>query len=504
MSGLDQDTDTGDDEPQAAQCEARASASDVVGSGSRIRSGLRQARRHLSAVLSHLDRLRLEYVYLAIAVPWGLALLVMMPPLQVPDEPAHLYRAWGLAQGRFLPPRDFIESVPSNVHSLQQSLPVRSIGDPTPYPDYPWNRIGPLLSESISKEHVTIATGVPSQNPVAYAPQALGVLVAKLTGFSPLGGFYLARLFNLLTAVALTFLAIRLAPWGRVMLLLVALLPVTISEMASVSPDALMMSGAFLFTGMCLHLAREDNLRTRQLLALLLVGVLLLTVKPSYFPIVGLVLMIPRSSFGSPRRHLAWTAGIVAAVVAVSVIGALMTPVASNDLPGPARGPVQAGADPVSQAKHVLSDPASFAQVLVNTFRNEGFTQAYNMVGLLSWLSIQVSAVAVLLIAGLTILFLPGFPGDPPVPRLERAVLLSVGMLTVICVCLFVYLAMAPVGGSSVPTLQGRYFTPAMPLLLLGAYRIRWQRKWFALVLIFAVFVLVAVTTMRAVWYHFP
>ena len=85
---------------------------------------------------------------------------------------------------------------------------------------------------------------------VGYLPQAAGIGLGRLVGASPLVCFYLARLANLFAAVALLFFAIRLAPFGKQLFVLIALLPMTMFELASVSCDALTISGAIFFTAL--------------------------------------------------------------------------------------------------------------------------------------------------------------------------------------------------------------------------------------------------------------
>ena len=485
--------------------EPSAELAEIPAERSGPRLGHLAGRRVLdggASVMRRLDALRLEYIYLVVALVWGLALVAIMPPFQVPDEPAHFFRAWGLAEGHIFPPRDLKENLPTNVWLLQTEFPIGNIGDPAHYQGYDPGKIPRLLGEPISSTHVDQQTAVPSQNPVAYVPQALGVEIARVTGFSPLGAFYLARLFNLLVAVALVFFAIRLMPFGKVMLLLVALFPVTLSEMASISPDALMIAAAFLFTGLMMNYAARKSLGTKQMLAALAVGGVLLTVKPGYFPMVALVFLLRPRQFSSTKRYAAWLSSIIVAVVLLSVVMALAEPKVAAD--AATIGPAPAGTDAIAQFKHVLAHPFGFVRALLNTFGAAGVGFfGYWMVGLLGWLTINVSQVAALLMFGLIVVFMGGFDQEPPVGRRDRTVMLLTWAATMLSTCLALYAALNVVGGSSVNGIQGRYLTPMFPLLLLGIYRLRLRRRSYVVILLLVGLALVAVSTMRAVWYHF-
>jgi uncharacterized membrane protein len=457
--------------------------------------GLR-VRRGLSSLLTRLDAVRLEYLYLVLALVWGIALVVVMPPLQVPDEPAHFYRAWGLAEGALLPPRDFEEDLPANVWSLLEAFPVGPIANGGHYPAHVGPGVQRLLAERISPIRVAKVTSVPSQNPVAYVPQALGIEIARVTDSSPLGALYLARLVNLLAAITLVFFAIRLAPLGKAIILVVALFPTVISEMASVSPDALMIAGAMFFTGLVLNYSERATLGSRSMLVLLAVACVFLTVKPGYFPMVALVFTLSPQCCSSRKRYAAWLGGIIGAVLAVSALLILATPKA----PASAGWP---GADMMPQLEYVLRDPLGFTAVLLHTFSAWGLEYARQMVGVLGWLSISVSPTALFLLLAVVMILMSGFAWEPSLGARRRATLLTTWAATMVCALLGVYGGVNPVGAPIIDHAQGRYFAPVLPLLLIGLSRLQFRRRSAVVIFLLAVFALVTLTTMRAVWFHY-
>jgi uncharacterized membrane protein len=463
---------------------------------------LHKAGGFLKHLVSALDRLKLEYIYLVVALVWGLALVVVTPPFQVPDEPAHFLRAWGLAEGQVFPPRDIKETLPSNVFTLPSQFPVGPILDPSPYTGYQSSKVLQLLKQPISRVHeVRFVQGTPSQNPLAYVPQAIGIWVAELARWSPMGAFYLARIFNLFAGLALVFLALRLVPFGKTMLLIVGLFPVTLSEMASVSPDSLMIGGAMLFTALVLNLSSRTTIRDRDMGLVLGVGVLLLTVKPSYFPLVALVFMLRRRQFASGKRFWIWVPGIAAAVLFVSIVAVLATPASPPGYPFVAQAPI--GADMMAQFRHVILHPLTFANAMLNTFGASGISYGYWMVGLLGWLTINVSQVAVLVLLGLIVVFIAGIEGEPPVGARRRSVLLLTWLAGSVSVCLALYGAFSVVGGSTVNGVQGRYFTPVLPLLLLGVSQLKFRRHAAVAIILTVGLILVAIATLRAISFHY-
>ncbi len=450
--------------------------------------------------LTRLDGVKLEYVYLVIALIWGVALVALMPPFQVPDEPAHFARAWGLAQGVFLPPRSFKEVLPANVWTLQNDFPVGPIRETSHYPAHVGPGVRSLLGERISQQQIPGVSSIPSQNPVAYTPQAVGIEMVRLARGSPLAAFYLARLVNLGVAIVLVFFAIRLAPVGKVMILIVALFPGVISEMASVSPDALMIAGAMFFTGLALNYSERSRLSTRSMVALLMAGLVLLTVKPGYFPVIGLVFMLPQQAFSSRRRYAGWLGGIVVSVVALSALLLLASPKAPT---GISVGPAPPGTNVVLQIEQVVRHPLSFAAVLLHSFSGESLEYIRQLVGVLGWLTINVSQTAMLLLLALVMVFGSGLAWEPSLGVRRRTTLLATWVATAVCMLLALYAALTPVGGLWVYGVQGRYWAPFLPLLLIGVSDIRFRRRSTVTILLLVVFALVALSTMRAVWFHY-
>jgi hypothetical protein len=160
----------------------------------------------------------LEYVFLVIALAWGVAQVFLVPPLQVPDEGDHWFRAWALTDGQLTADRDGMVTLPASF-ARTADLYTRLVADGVPpvslegqagfagYEDL-FNSPGPSGT-------VRVASRVLSYGPVGYLPQAVGVGLGRLVGAPPLTCFYLARLGNLFAAAALLFFAIRLAPFGK-------------------------------------------------------------------------------------------------------------------------------------------------------------------------------------------------------------------------------------------------------------------------------------------------
>jgi len=151
-----------------------------------------------------IERVRAEYLFLAVALPWGLALVFLVPPFRIFDEPMHYERAWSVADGQLLSALDGTVRVPANVAAL---FNVAMATKPRDLPH--------LLSEPISKTSERVYTSAAGYGPIGYLPQAIGIDAVRLIKGSPLAAFYVGRTANLLASLLLICLAVRLVPFGK-------------------------------------------------------------------------------------------------------------------------------------------------------------------------------------------------------------------------------------------------------------------------------------------------
>ena len=98
-----------------------------------------------------------------------------------------------------------------------------------------------------------------SYSPIGYLPQAAGMLFGRMLNFSPLLLFYCGRLANLGVYIFLIYLAIRKIPFAKWLVAGISLMPITLFESASLSPDALNNGLCILFIAYVIHCAVNKN-----------------------------------------------------------------------------------------------------------------------------------------------------------------------------------------------------------------------------------------------------
>lgn len=153
--------------------------------------------------------------------------------------------------------------------------------------------------------------------PLAYGPQALGFVLARLLGLGSLSLLYLGRLFNLLFFAVTGFLTLRRLPFGKTAVFAVYLLPMNLHLVSSLSYDVLITAFCGYFTAVCMDLAfKADKVKLKDVVLLAFLLAVMGPCKMVYGVIAGLCLLIPVKKFGGWGRWTASAAGVLGAFAA--------------------------------------------------------------------------------------------------------------------------------------------------------------------------------------------
>ena len=302
---------------------------------------------------------------------------------------------------------------------------------------------------------------------MGYLPQAAGIAVGRLAGAPPLTDFYLARLANLLASVALLFVAIRVAPFGKQLFLFLGLLPMTMYEFASVSCDALTIAGAMFFTALVLWASTRERLRRIDIAVVLSAAALLLNVKPGYWALVLLVLLIRPAQVGGRGRYLSFVVGNALVVAGVFLIVYLLTGTEAR---------VQVAGGSQTQLQFVVRQPLDFLAILWVNIQHHLVAWILQSIGAFGWLTVTLpsSLYLFVLVGGLGFFF--HMSEAVSLERSRRALLAGVGVAVFLTIAVALYAFLEPAGSGSV-FFQGRYLAPVLLPLLLSVYGIRFARS---------------------------
>jgi uncharacterized membrane protein len=406
--------------------------------------------------------MRSDRFFLAAGLAYGLVFVFATPPFQVPDEPAHFYRAYAVSEGTLS-----AQSLDGGVGAvLPDSLEELGAGYKRDLAFHPERKVAPeRILRSLEapldagrRRFVDFRTSA-QFTPVPYLPQAAGIAVARWLGAPALGLLYAARLANLLAATFLIAIGLRRLPSYAWLLTMLALTPMAVFLRASASADALGTTVAFLLAGTAARLAwgEEEQGRWRDVAVLTACSAALCLSKPVYVPLALVVLLIPAARFPGGRRGPAL---LLFGAVTAAAFGLGMATAGAVDVPVRVDVPV----DRARQIESALAEPFRVAWIITEDYLHLGRRYVAQVVGQLGWLDANLPkpllwGYAALL--GLLALFdtrrtVAVSPG-------QRLLLVLVALATLALVSASQYATWTPYGADYVEGIQGRYFLPLAP-----------------------------------------
>lgn len=429
--------------------------------------------------LGRLASINFAKVFLIIGLVWGVALVFLVPPLQNFDELAHYYRAWSVAEGQLTVPASGTVQVPRSVAELPSQFPYVAIATHQVKPAL--HAIPRLLWQPITQGKSPSSSFAASYVPLGYLPQAAGISIARLLGHSPLLSIYLGRLANLLVALLLVFFALRLLPYGRGLMFVLALFPMAMLQMASLSPDALLISGTCFFVALTLHYAQKGCLDWSHGIALAVTATLLLNAKPGYAALSLMVFLIPPSQFATRSRYV--VSALATVVTTVALAGLIMLsapdPRQVNAMLYGANNHIDAAAQTATLVHH----PMEVLKVVETTVGAVGISLGRNAVATYAWGQLNISdTIAVVGWLALVAVF---FLREPvPIRPWQRLVLVITALIVAAVITIGFYVAGTPVGSPTVLGIQGRYYFPCALAAMLGVFGFPYRRRWLVVLLL--------------------
>ncbi len=395
----------------------------------------------------------LEKIFLCLFIPVGLIYLLAIPIGRVPDEPAHLTRAYGISVGHFITSPnengDFGEYLPYDLAALSKA---NSTYD---------NSVDILIDTENDDDYVFVRdSGAALYNFINFIPQSIGFFIGRIIHLPAIFSAYLARLLNFSCFVALFYFALKKAPFGKNFLFFVAFLPIVLQEVISLSADCLAIGMCAALISFVMYLAYDKSATlTRKNYIFLLIAILFVSLcKIVYLPLCFLILIIPHQKFKSKKDKYLRTIIPLITVIALNFIWlAIASQYLIENNPG---------VNSSEQIKHILTDPLAFARAIFSTCLSSMYQFAYGMLGgWLEWLDVEIGHIyLVLSIIISTILVYKTSESKVKIPNLSRALIIAITIAIVGLIFTSLYVQWNPVGSGFVGGLQGRYFIPVFLL----------------------------------------
>ncbi|MDD3192690.1 MAG: DUF2142 domain-containing protein [Oscillospiraceae bacterium] len=408
----------------------------------------------------------LEYAFAMVALLLGLVSNIVFPTFSIPDEPNHFNTAYHYSnmllgqEGNTVPPM-VKRSEDIRVMSGFSTNPTKeNYGNYFEPYDFFVDQEGQALE---SKD--TTAVSYPFWG---YLPQIVGLALSRLLCLGTLPMLFLSRLLSSCVYVGLTFLAIRKTPVGKLVFCIGGLLPMTLHLSASFSFDTMCIGLSFLLTAWLLQLIyQKKQVDRKDIWGCAILTLLLAPCKLVYLVLIFMCVLIPWSKMGEKKKK--WKICAVWSLLSVISAGLFYLQIIINT--------VQKGSQDMLASDNgysltwILNHLGEAVGILIRTVVEKTNFYVNSLVGSsLGWLDTSIHQYWVWIL--IVCLFLSVFPTEQekeaiiPTVRQKIWILLvvSAGILLAI---LTMFVSWTSFGSTVVNGVQGRYFIPFLPLILL-------------------------------------
>ncbi len=415
---------------------------------------------------------KLHLLYLFYAVPLFYLVIVITPPFQNPDEPNHLSRAEQISRGEFVSkfiPAEDPPKVKGPFDPHQGGFSVdQGIGQANQF--FSNLQFHPNIQTSKaaidSAKLVPWKTGIEYKNfgntaiypPFVYLMPSLSIVVGKWMSWSVVKTLYLARFINAALVLLLATIALKLARSTKILLFTLLLLPMHVATFCAVTQDSILIICSFLLVAFIDYCETKKLTYQWKHIAVITVLVAVIAVcKPPYilFAFIILFLTAPFS-----KRLIGTAVPFVLLATWLLING-------SNFKIQFA--PAEMHVNSRMQVAYVLHHPFKFIELFFN-WDYSGIAYFFRMcVGILGWVDTEFSKAYYLITYTVLIFMLAMFYSKGGKMKINlRAAALLIFIITSIAILTAQYATWVPYQSASFGGLQGRYFLPIFPFLMLA------------------------------------
>lgn len=441
-----------------------------------------------------------ENMVLILTAVMGISMAVINPAFQECDGPSHFYRSMDVSYGNLFGSfGNFTHEageiyVPENVQEIAYRQVSPGSGGGNAYLEY-------LKTHKFSKNKVRMIY-YENVTSVVYWPQGLGIFIGRTLNFSMYGVILMGRICNLLAYMGLAYAAVRLMPFYKNLLAMLAVMPLSVYQASSLSQDAVLNGVGFLFITLCCYYAFDEKVKLNWKKTLLLsVFLFILLLSKGVYVCMGLlVFLIPKDKFDSTKDY--WKSFVIGILLLIILGGIVILRVSSgiNSL----QAGVGDGGDTITQMQYLKTHPSMVVKVILSTILTNlnAYLMQLNILGSLNYPLTLFLVMEPCFLLGVGLLDGQEVRGRIKVKH--RIIMLLAFAITfaAILMGLYIYDGIAnPVGGMVIGGIQGRYFVLMLilPFLAFGSAHVKQNISHFTVkcsgimgvMLLYAVFMLV-------------
>lgn len=319
-----------------------------------------------------------------------------------------------------------------------------------------------------------------------YINQAAALCIGRHLNLSFYQLFLLGKAINLLTYLVLMFLAIKITPVYKNVLLLLAMIPTQIFIASTYTYDVIVHAGLmFGFACWAKIVFGEKQKRSSILIAVSIFVLLLASLsKAVYVPLVLLCCLIPKEKFSSERQfRLFWGIVLLGCAVVVMTFSVPLIRYTINGQTGIMTDSRGGDTDAVLQLQSILRHPAVYVKMLITSIIEALSDFSVGHAALANFGRLGELGSEFLLVTVLWILdCFSGIKGTfvCRITKKMRVFLWAISLSIIVLVWTSMYLIYTPVRTDHMNGVQARYYFPILApvsFALLGGRNVEFSEK---------------------------
>lgn len=415
--------------------------------------------------LMYIYNVKLYKASFVIIVLIGIIYTLIVPQFSVPDEYTHYLTSYSQSS-ILLGKKAFDEHGNVLLYADSSNTLIRA-SHPT-VNEYVKEYDGLIGKDKFKINRPYISRAPLTLGSFGYFPQVLGVSLGRILGLNGIQIGILGRISGLFLFGILISYSLKIIPkFFEKVLFTISILPMTLQQVCSYNYDSVLFTVSFFLFAYLLYLVYEkEKINKLDIVLVTLSSIIIATIKFVYLPILGLGLLIPREKFTFKYGKI-----LVILMLVVLSLGSYLVVMKCNSLfwnvhVSNTSSLIDYNTYTVSQ---VIQHPLREIVIIIATFQR--FTADYisQMIsGPLGWLEMNVPALQ--LSGYLMMLFYSLFSIEKK-SKMDRNVKICSGlfsMLMILIVILALQISWTPDNSLIVVGVQGRYFLPILPMILLA------------------------------------
>ena len=375
------------------------------------------------------------------------------PTFETPDEPFHFFSSYRISQyniskSAYKNMRVNKITVPKNYKCLYYSNVETDMGVTNK------NKLKScFLSEKNIKQKVIKGNAARF---FVYFPSALGIKIADMISNSPIFIYNIGRLFNFLISFLIILYAIKIIPKYKKLLFLIIGIPMFIQQIISYSYDSILNSLCILIFALLIKFIHDKQINKKEAIIYIASSIIIYSIKSPYIILSLPFLFLGKKYYNNSQKNR--IISLFCYILSLLVVGLYIKYLNGLSIPEITNEVEKNSITNLFNIKYSL-------KVIYYTLKQQGLTYLKQLIGNFGWLKYELNSLIIILYYIMIIVV--SLSEENKMKIKERLYYLLGIAILISGIFVSMFLMCTGVGEYVIQGVQGRYFIPIVPFILL-------------------------------------